>query len=79
MREPPDLISQFARIRELAWTGQHLKAIELATRVMASMDTQPDEKIVLLDLRADSYIAQGNLDLVERDSAAMVEIWGNPS
>jgi len=62
-----------ARVRELAWTGQHAHAIELASQSMSDWqsDLRPAEQMDLLDLRAESYIAQGKLDLAAKDAKTM--------
>ncbi len=63
-----------ARVRELVWTGQHARAIELATQALAVQKIKPAGQMDLLDLRAESYIAQGKLDLAAKDAAAMVKL-----
>src|SRR5919109_4346605 len=70
------------QVRQLAWTGQHAKAIELATEALSKSDWQSDSsradyQSALLDLRAESYIAQGNLDLAAKDAKAMVKVGRN--
>src|SRR6185436_1273804 len=59
------------RVRTLAWTGQHAQAIELATQTLSTSKIKPAEQMDLLDLRAESYIAQGKLDLAAKDAKAM--------
>ena len=66
-----------ARVRELAWSGQHARAIELATQALAVEKIQPAEQMNLLDLRSESYIAQGKLDMAAQDAAAMLTL-ANP-
>ena len=65
-----------SRARELAWMGQHTKAIELATQeLIRKTDWQSASRIVdLLDLRAESYLALGKPDLATRDTNTMVKI-----
>jgi len=65
------------QVRQLAWTGQHDKAIDLATQALSpvgaeqcSAPTQMD----LLDLRSESYIALGQLDHAKKDSNAMTKL-----
>ncbi len=60
-----------ARVRELAWGGQHIPAIDLATQALSAPKLKPAEQIHLLDLRAESYMAQGKLDLAVKDAKAM--------
>ena len=61
-------------IRQLAWTGQHAAAIDSATEALSTSDWQSDVRMSLLDLRAESYIAQGKLDLAMKDAKAMGKI-----
>src|SRR5215472_8232051 len=72
--------SVLAEIHELAWTGQHARAIEQCTHALA---TTPGGKplaieaqLDLLDLRAESYVALGKLDLAARDADAMLQLAG---
>src|SRR5436190_9837277 len=60
-----------ARVRDLAWTGQHAQAIDLATQALSTPKIKIAEQMHLLDLRAESYIAQGKLDLAAKDAKAM--------
>src|SRR5215217_2970138 len=63
------------RIRELAWTGQHAQAIELATQALDMADYQSaPRQMDLLDLRAESYFALLILDAVEKDAVSMMQI-----
>ena len=61
------------QVRELAWTGQHAKAIELASQSMSKFNFDP-RQMDLLDLRAESYIARLNLDAAERDVSVMQKL-----
>ena len=63
-------------IRQLAWTGQHAAAIDSATGALATPKTRmrPAEQMSLLDLRAESYIAIGKLDLAMKDAKSMGKI-----
>ncbi|MDQ2691544.1 MAG: hypothetical protein M3Y68_05905, partial [Chloroflexota bacterium] len=63
-----------SRIRELAWAGQHVEAIELATQELRRSNLQPDVQIGLLDLRAESYGALGKFELANQDARAMVNL-----
>ncbi|MFN8411421.1 MAG: hypothetical protein U0Z26_03435 [Anaerolineales bacterium] len=63
-------------MRELAWTGQHAAAIDLATEALTTLGRggsrpAPTVTMDLLDLRAESYIAIGKLDLAMKDAKAM--------
>ncbi|HCB01976.1 MAG TPA: hypothetical protein DEP19_06300, partial [Anaerolineae bacterium] len=62
------------QIHQLAWTGQHVKAIDVATQELSMSRLQRDIEMSLLDLRAESYIAQGQLDLAMQDAKAMMKI-----
>src|SRR5215216_4062479 len=69
--QPTELLT---RARELAWIGQHAKAIELASQALAYSKIKPTEQMDLLDLRAESYIAQGKLDLAAKDVDTMIKL-----
>ncbi|MEP7064084.1 MAG: hypothetical protein ABI881_16970, partial [Betaproteobacteria bacterium] len=62
------------RIRELAWAGQHAAAIELATAELAAPDLSAASRLDLLQLRAESFIAQGKLDPASSDAASMLTL-----
>ena len=71
-----------ARVRGLAWAGQHRQAIDLATQGLSTLAAETVRRSVsitsaimdLLDLRAESYIAGGKLDLAAKDAAAMIKL-----
>ncbi len=67
-------VSTVARVRDLACAGQHAQAIELATTALAATRISASSKLDLLDLRAESYIAQGELDRAAKDAAAMLRL-----
>ncbi|MBL8062028.1 MAG: GAF domain-containing protein [Anaerolineales bacterium] len=69
-----DTAASIARIRQLAWTGQHAAAIDSATGAFAAPKIKPAEQMSLLDLRAESYIALGKLDLAMKDAKAMKKL-----
>ena len=58
-------------VRQLAWTGQHAVAIDSATKALSTPKIKPADQMSLLDLRAESYIAIGKLDLAMKDAKAM--------
>ena len=60
------------RVRDLAWTGQHAVAIDLATQALAAPAIALGAQMDLLDLRAESYIAQGKFDLAAQDAGSNV-------
>ena len=68
------LAATLAAVHDLAWTGQHAQAIDLACQALAAPKLKPAAQMDLLDLRAESYIAQGQLDLAAADAARMVKL-----
>ncbi len=62
------------RVADLAWTGQHAQAIEVATAALAAAGADIALRIDLLDLRAESFVALGELDRASADAAAMLEL-----
>jgi len=50
------------QVGDLAWAGQHAKAIELATRALAAPRLSVADQLDLLDLRAESFVALGDLE-----------------
>src|SRR6185312_14475664 len=62
-----------ARAQELAWTGQHGKAIELCTHALAG-GGDAAVQMSLLDVRAESQIALGKLDLAAKDAGVMLKL-----
>src|ERR1043166_3058275 len=67
-----------ASIRELAWTGQHARAVEQCTRALETIVSGKPLPVAaqmdLLDLRSESDIALGKLDLAACDAAAMLQL-----
>ena len=63
-----------SRLSELAWAGQHAKVIELSTQALEAGKIKPALLMDLLDLRAESYIAQGKLDMAAKDALAMQKL-----
>jgi PAS domain S-box-containing protein len=61
-------------LRELARTGQHSQVIDLATQAFTAHKIKPAAQMNLLDLRAESYIAQGKFDLAAKESQTMVKL-----
>jgi len=72
-REPA---STAERVSDLAWAGQHAQAIELATTTLEETGLSVASRLDLLDRRAESFIAQGDLDRASADAVAMVEVAG---
>jgi GAF domain-containing protein len=67
-----------ARIRELARTGQHALAVEQCTQALLTVvGDKPlpiDAQMELLDLRSESYVALGKLDLAASEAQAMLQL-----
>ncbi len=63
-----------SRLRELAWTGQHARLIEQATQGLSMPKIKIALQMDLLDLRSESYIAQGKFDLAAKDAATMLKL-----
>src|SRR6185312_8275418 len=61
------------RVSELAWTGHHAEAIEQASAALAKSGLSVESRLDLLDLRAESLIAQGDLDRASADADAMLD------
>ncbi len=62
------------RVHDLAWAGQHAQAIEVATTALAATRLSAASRLDLLDLRAESFIAQGSLQRAGADADAMFDI-----
>jgi GAF domain-containing protein/CheY-like chemotaxis protein/tetratricopeptide (TPR) repeat protein len=62
------------RVSDLARAGQHAHAIELATSALAAAGPGTAARLDLLDLRAESFIALGDLTRAKADADAMVEL-----
>ena len=60
------------QVHDLAWSGEHHRAIELATRALAVARLGVADRIGLLELRAESLIAMGDLDSASTDAASML-------
>ena len=58
--------------RDLAWAGQHAKAIAACTEALAAPRITPAAQMDLLDQRAESWIAVGKLDRAATDTTAMI-------
>jgi GAF domain-containing protein/CheY-like chemotaxis protein/tetratricopeptide (TPR) repeat protein len=62
------------RVSDLQWAGQHAQAVERATAALAEAGLDVGNRLDLLDLRAESFIAQGDLDRASGDADAMLEL-----
>ncbi len=70
---PPPLAAT-ERVGDLARAGQHAQAIELATAELAAPGASVAKRLDLLDLRAESQIAQGDLCRARADAVAMLDL-----
>jgi GAF domain-containing protein/CheY-like chemotaxis protein len=57
--------------RDAAWNGKHTRAIDLCAQILAAPESDAAAQLDALDVRAESYIAQGKLDLAAQDAQAM--------
>ena len=74
-RQPASAASSHVeRVRELAWSGRHAEAIELATTALGAPRIDPQTRLDLLDLRAESSIALGDLTRAAADADAMAAL-----
>ncbi|MEO8305832.1 MAG: GAF domain-containing protein [Betaproteobacteria bacterium] len=71
---PTSAADAIVAARDLAWTGQHELAIERCTHALTLPGLAPADQLRLLDLRAESFVAHGNLDLAASDVDTMVEL-----
>jgi hypothetical protein len=74
-RSNGDYHSVIGQVRQLAWLDQHTQSIELATEELG-MDIKRSTitRMDLLDLRAESPIAQVRLDLAAKDARNRREV-----
>ena len=66
------MANPLAAARDLAWVGQHEQAIALCTQLLGASPLAPAQRIDLLDLRAESFVAQGRFADAAGDAAAML-------
>ena len=62
------------QVSDLAWAGQHAQAVELATAALATTGLSVGCRLDLLDLRAEGFIAQGDLDSAKTDADRMLDL-----
>ena len=67
----PDAITLIERIAEAAAAGQHELAVDLAEAALVAKSLAVDDEVTLRELRAESLLAQGELDRARQDAAAM--------
>ena len=63
-----------AIVAELAGAGRHVQAIGQATAALAGDELAVADRLVLLDLRAESHWAQGDLALAAADAQTMRDL-----
>ena len=71
---PKDNVQIIKQVRGLAWSGEHTQAIELASQELSASTLKLAAQLDLLDIRAESHIAQGKFDLAAKDANAMVKL-----
>ena len=69
-----DLPAPMNRIRDLACAGRHAAAIELASAALGATDVGAGARLELLERRAESLMAEGDLKRAGADAAAMKRI-----
>ena len=62
---------QIQNVADLAWAGQHEQAIRKATAALGRKSLAAADRMTLLDLRSESYIALGDLKAAAADAQAM--------
>jgi hypothetical protein len=62
------------QVSDLAWAGAHAQAIEVATAALSATGLSVGSRLDLLDLRAESFIAQGDLERAGADADAMLDL-----
>ena len=80
-RQPSSNLSvALSRARELAWAGQHHRAIDLCSNELVARDGHAlknvEARMELLDVRAESRIALGKFALAKEDADAMMMLAG---
>ncbi len=74
---PPTSINHLQQIHQLTWTGQHAATIEATTGELTRLPKSQKflkTRLGLLDLRSESYIAIGKLDLAMKDAREMMKL-----
>ncbi len=64
-------LSIIEQVADLAWAGQQQQAIELATVALAAPDVRAAQRLALLDLYAESRMAQGDFAGASADAVTM--------
>ncbi len=71
-------IDTLAIIEGLAWTGRHAQAMALCTELLAQARPVPVHRLALLDLRAESLLAEGRFSEAADDAQSMLAIASAP-
>ncbi len=71
---PSAIAATLQQLGDLAWAGRQAQAIEMATAALARRGLTVASRIDLLDLRAESFIAQGDAGAAAEDAKAMLEL-----
>jgi tetratricopeptide (TPR) repeat protein len=71
---PTTAPSSAREVADLAWAGRHERAIEVAGNALAASDAPLATRVDLLDLRAESHLALGNIAFARADAAQMREL-----
>ena len=66
--------SSAAEVAALAASGRHTQAIEKASAALDAARVAAADRLDLLDLRAESHIALGDLDRATADAQSMLDI-----
>ncbi len=62
------------RVADLAWAGRRAEAIALAAHALSTPGVAAGRRLELLELRAESLIALGELDRADDDAKAMLDL-----
>src|SRR6185369_7774219 len=54
--------------RDLAWTGQHAQAVGIVSEALPHASSDPDASLALLEVRAESLVALGEMDRAFADA-----------
>lgn len=73
IRPAVDTAALIASARQAAWNGQQARAIELAKQVLDAPKPSATAYLNALDVCAESYIAQGNLENAAQETDAMLK------
>jgi signal transduction histidine kinase len=69
-----DVSTNFSAARNAAWNGRYDHAIAIIDQILARDVADIATRLDLLDARAESHIARGDLDAAARDTAEMLKL-----